>query len=68
MLTCGRFLRNGPAAFALILERIEQEHVQQWDSMSKDVYLIAAQALELDLASDEEVPEEPVQKPFVFYR
>jgi hypothetical protein len=47
---------------------MEREHMQQWYGVSKDVYLIAAMALELDFAPDAEVPEDPDQNQLAYSR
>lgn len=55
-------------AFAIILDRMEREHLQRWGGVPKETYLGAARALEEKFAPDEEVLEDPFQNACAFYR
>jgi hypothetical protein len=55
-------------AFALILEAMEKDDLQQWRGVPKDTYLAARTALDFYWAPDKEVPDDPKQNLLAYQR
>jgi hypothetical protein len=53
-------------AFAIILDTMERYQFEHWRGVSKDVYFITAQALDICFAPDDEVPEDRLENISVY--